>query len=173
MKVRDQYTLPLKSIQEGTRIYEFELTKDFFQSIDNQLIGECSIQQQVLVEKRSELIILHFSHSGFMQTACDRCLEPIQIPISGSRQFILKFVEEEQEEDEDVIYVLRDEDKFDMVPLINEIITLTVPLIKVYDCEEEENAPCNQDVLKYLDRVKPKDQESQIWDQLKNLKLED
>lgn len=173
MKAPDLYTIPLKSFNEGTRIIEFELTRDFFQSFENELIGDCSIHETVIVEKRSNLFILHFSHEGHVKTNCDRCLEPIKIPVEGEGQFVLKFVEEVQDEEEDVIYLSRDEDKFDLAPLINELVTLSLPIVKVYNCEDEEDAPCNREVLKYLNRQEPSRSESQIWEQLKNLKLED
>ena len=173
MKAQDQYILPLKSIKEGTKILDFELERDFFKSFDNELVGDCSIQQKIVVEKRSELIVLHFSHQGYIKANCDRCLEPIKIPVSAEQRFILKFVEEPQEDEEEIVYLSQDDDRYDLAPLINEVVTLSVPMVKVYDCEEDEKAPCNREVLKYLNREEPSKLESQIWDQLRDLKLED
>jgi uncharacterized metal-binding protein YceD (DUF177 family) len=85
---------------------------------------------------------------------------------------VLKFVEEEQEDEEDVIYVIQDEDYYNLSPLINEGVTLSLPMIKVYDCQSDPNAPCNKEVLKYLKRG-ASEEVSPVWDQLKNLKLED
>jgi len=172
MKAQDQYILPLKSIKEGTKILEFELGKDFFKSFDNELIGECSIHQKIIVEKRSEFLLL-FSHHGYMKANCDRCLELIKIPLSAEQRFVLKFVEDEQEDEEEIIYLSQDQDRYDLAPLINEVITLSVPMVKVYDCQNDESAPCNREVLKYLHHGEPSKVESQIWDQLKKLKLED
>ncbi|MCB0665283.1 MAG: DUF177 domain-containing protein [Saprospiraceae bacterium] len=174
MKAPDQYNLPLKSIGEGARIFEFELDQDFFKSFENDLLGECSIVQKVEVTRRPDFLILSFSHEGFLKADCDRCLEKIRIPISGEKQFILKFVDQEQEDEEEVIYLLRDEDHFDLAPLINELTTLSIPIVKVYDCEKDPDAPCNPEVLRYLDsHEEPSEGRSQIWEQLKDLKLED
>jgi uncharacterized metal-binding protein YceD (DUF177 family) len=85
---------------------------------------------------------------------------------------VLKFVEEEQEDEEDVIYVVQDEDYYNLSPLINEGVTLSLPMIKVYDCLSDPKAPCNKEVLKYLNRG-ASEEVSPVWDQLKNLKLED
>ncbi len=172
MKAPDQFSLPLKAIKEGTRILEFELDGSFFRSFENELVGECDIHLKVVVDKRTEVMILTFIHQGFIQADCDRCLERIKIPVSGTRSFVVKFVEEEQEDEEDVIYLLRDEDQYDLAPLINEVVTLSMPMVKVYDCQADPNAPCNKEMLKYLRREKSKEV-SPVWDQLKNLKLED
>lgn len=172
MKALDQYNLPLKALKEGTDILTYEIDAGFFQSFENELVGDCKIHQEVVIEKRSELITLTFIHGGYIQSECDRCLEKIKIAVSGTRRFVLKFVEEAQEDEEDVIYVIQDEDYYDLSPLINEGVTLSLPMIKVYDCFSDPNAPCNKEVLKYLNRG-ASEEVSPVWEQLKNLKLED
>lgn len=173
MKVSDQFNLPLKTLKEGTRVFEYKLEGDFFQSFENELIGVCEIHQKVMLDKRSEVIILTFSHEGYIITACDRCLEEIKLPVQGTRNFVLKFVEESQEDEEDIIYVLDDADRFDLSSLINEVVTLSLPIVKTYDCQNDEKAPCNPEVLKYLNRQESTEDLSPVWAELKNLKLED
>ena len=173
MKALDHFSLPLKSITEGTKILEFVLDHTFFQLFDNELIGECTINQKTIIERRSDLIILHLSHHGTVQADCDRCLEPIKIPVTAERRFVIKFVDELQEDEDEVIYILREQEKYDLSPLINEVVSLSLPLVNVYDCQADPNAPCNKDVLKYLKTQEPLQEVPQVWDQLKNLKLED
>jgi uncharacterized metal-binding protein YceD (DUF177 family) len=173
MKALDHFSLPLKLISEGTKILEFILDHKFFQAFDNELVGKCKIIQKTIVERRSDLIILHLSHDGTIEADCDRCLEPIKIPVTGERRFVMKFVDEMQEDEDEIIYILRDQDKYDLSALINEVVTLSLPLIKVYDCEADPDAPCNKEVLKYLNTQEPSVDVPPVWDQLKNLKLED
>jgi uncharacterized metal-binding protein YceD (DUF177 family) len=109
MKALDHFSLPLKSITEGTKILEFELDHKFFQLFDNELVGECEIIQKTTIERRSDLIILHLSHDGTIEADCDRCLEPIKIPVSGERKFVIKFVDELQEDEDEIIFILRDQ----------------------------------------------------------------
>jgi uncharacterized metal-binding protein YceD (DUF177 family) len=125
------------------------------------------------VEKRLENMVLTLSHQGYMVTACDRCLEEIKLPVAGTKTFVLKFVEEAQEEEEDIIYLLQDQDHYDLSGLINEVVTLLLPMVKTYDCENDPGAPCNPEVLKYLQRQISENEISPVWDELKNLKLED
>ncbi|MBK8502143.1 MAG: DUF177 domain-containing protein [Saprospiraceae bacterium] len=172
MKALDHFSLPLKSTPEGTKILEFVLDRKFFQLFENELVGECEIIQKTTIERRSDLIILHLTHDGTMQADCDRCLEPIKIPVYGERRFVIKFVDEVQEDEDEILYILRDQDKFDLSVLINEVVTLSLPLVKIYDCESDPDAPCNKEVLKYL-KTQPSQEVPQVWDQLKNLKLED
>ena len=145
MKALDHFSIPLKSITEGTKILEFVLDHKFFQLFENELIGECEIMQKITFERRSDLIIVHLSHDGTIQADCDRCLEPIKIPVKAERRFVVKFVDEIQEDEDDVIYILRDQDKYDISPMINEVVTLSMPLIKVYDCQSDPDAPCGED----------------------------
>lgn len=173
MKVSDQFNLPLKTLKEGTSVIEYKLEGDFFQSFENELVGACEISEKVTLDKRSEVIIISFSHHGYMITDCDRCLEEIKLPVRGSKTFVLKFVEEPQEDEEDIIYLHQDQDRFDMSSLINEVVTLSLPMVKTYDCQNDAKAPCNPEVLKYLNRQDNSEDLSPVWDELKNLKLED
>jgi uncharacterized metal-binding protein YceD (DUF177 family) len=173
MKVSDQFSLPLKALKDGMSVFEYKLDGDFFQSFENELIGACEISQKVILDKRSEVIVLIFSHEGYMITDCDRCLEEIKLPLRGSKTFVVKFVEESQEDEEDIIYLLQDQDKFDLSSLINEVVTLSLPMVKTYDCENDVKSPCNPEVLKYLDREDISEDSSPVWAELKNLKLED
>ena len=173
MKVSDQFNIPLKSLQEGTRVFTYELNADFFHAFDNKLIGECEIEESVTVEKRSDLMIFTFSHKGFVMTDCDRCLEQIKLPVQGEKSFVIKFVEERQEEEDEVIYLHYDQDRFDISTLVNEVVTLSLPLVKIYACDQDPLSPCNPEVLKYLNQQKDPNRPSPVWDALKDLKLED
>ncbi|NND34340.1 MAG: DUF177 domain-containing protein [Saprospiraceae bacterium] len=173
MKASDQFNLPLKSLKEGTRVFTFRLDADFFQSFENKLIGDCNINQTVTVEKRSDLIILTFTHQGYVFTDCDRCLEQIKLPVEGEKAFVVKFVDEPQEDEDEILYFLHHDERYDMSVLINEVVTLSLPMVKIYACENDPDAPCNPEVLKYLDQQNIDTQSSPVWDALKNLKLED
>lgn len=173
MKVSDQFNVPLKVLKEGTRLFEYKLEGEFFQSFENELVGVCEIHLKVTLDKRSEAIIVTFSHGGYIITDCDRCLEEIKLPVQGTKTFVLKFVEDSQEDEEDIVYVPYDADKFDLSSLINEVVTLSLPMVKTYDCQNDVKAPCNPEVLKYLNRQESSEDLSPVWAELKNLKLED
>lgn len=172
MKELSTFILSLKGIATGVSNYRFDLDDDFFNHFPNALIGPSEIPVEVSLDKRPSMIIVDVSHGGFMETDCDRCMERIQLPLQGSRQYIVKFVDQLQEDEDEVIFMERDAEQLNLAPIIYEAVTLSLPLVKVYDCESDPDAPCNYEVLDYLDSEEedPKDIPT-VWDDLKNLKL--
>jgi len=173
MKVPDQFSILLKSIGEGTKTLDFKLNEAFFLSHDNLLLGTCEINLQVVINGGPELMEFILTHKGYMETNCDRCLEQIRLPLEGRREFLVKFVDEDQEDEEEILYIKLEEDRYDLGGLINEVITLSLPIVKVYDCQDETEPPCDPEILKFLQRSETSQEESILGAQLKNLKLED
>jgi uncharacterized metal-binding protein YceD (DUF177 family) len=72
--------------------------------------------------------------------------------MTGENRLVVKYSREEKEsEDADVIYIHPEVDKLNMAPFAYEYALLALPIIKVYDCEAEEEPPCDEEMLTYLD----------------------
>ncbi len=95
----------------------------------------------------------------------------IQLPINDQQQLIVKYSLEEKEEAE-VIYLYHETSELNVARFIYEYICLAMPMIKVYDCENEDPSICNEEVFKYLDQEPEKEEKpnNPIWDQLNELK---
>jgi uncharacterized metal-binding protein YceD (DUF177 family) len=101
-------------------------------------------------------------------------LADIDLPIVSSNILYLKTFADEAEilaDDEDVIYIHKTESKLNLSQAIYEFIILSIPAIKTYDCEADENPPCDYDVI---DKIGSEEmtKKSSIWDSLKNLDLD-
>ncbi len=174
MKVLEQFKLSLNAIREGKLELSFQVSGSFFTAFANDLIGDCDIVQKVSVEKTSDFYLLHLSHTGHIVTDCDRCLETIKLPVGGYKKFILKYGDGIQEDEDEIIYLHPEQDYFDFAPLVNEVITLRLPLVRTYKCEDDPRAPCNPVVLEYLNPHATQENESSpVWEELKNLDLKD
>lgn len=170
MKELDNYRISLKGLRPGINIFTFELGPTFFQYFEQQLIRQAFVQVDLEVDKRSEMLVVNFSHQGYMITPCDRCLETIKLPLQGNRRLLIKFGVVDSGEDPEVIFLKADSDFFNPARFIYEFIALSIPMVRTYDCTQDPEAPCNEEVLK---RLKPEEgpKESPIWDELKKLKL--
>jgi uncharacterized metal-binding protein YceD (DUF177 family) len=172
-----QYTIPIKGIGNGIHEFEFQADHSFFQAFEHSSILEGAVTVKLIFEKRPELYVLNFALDGTVKTECDRCLVDIHLPISNEHQLLVKLGEEESEEnDPDVIYIHPETPKLQIAQFIYEYIHLSIPMIKVYDCQMEEEPPCNEDMLKYLEATEKEDTDQDngdnpIWDALKNLDL--
>ena len=138
----------------------------------NQTVAEGD--RLCIVEAMKLMNEIESEFSGTVKSSCDRCLEIIDLPIADRQQLLVKF-DEVEEEDAEVVYIHPDTDELSVAKWAYEFICLAIPISRRYDCENDLNAVCNQEVLKYL-RTEDADTESPeepprnpIWDVLKDL----
>ena len=174
------YSIPVKGLHSGIHQFDYQIDHSFFESFEDAPIKEGAIKLEVDFDKRDDMFVLWFRFSGTVGTACDRCLVAIDLPIEGEERLLIKLTEtpEEISEDPDVVFVSSEIQKLNIAPYAYEFICLSLPLIKVYDCEEDTPRPCDQEMLKYLSQnssssAEEAEEESQesnpIWDALKDL----
>src|SRR5690606_31213588 len=121
----------------------------FFAQFEQNLVEKGNFNVDVKIEKKNKHSILEIDIAGFVSCLCDRCLSGIELPIHTSQTLIIK-VGNPMDSDAEVVFVEEDLINFDISGIIYEFICLSIPLIKVYDCENKEVPPCNKEVLKYL-----------------------
>lgn len=174
MKDLVQYVLPVSGLKLGIHEYEFQVDKTFFKHFEDSLIEDGDVHLKVKLDKSSDLYVVNFDFEGTVKAECDRCLANIDLPIEGHYRLLAKLFEESSSEDDaDVIYLASSIQRWDISNLVYEYISLSLPIIKVYDCDEDENRVCNEDMLKYLDiEDTPEDDDpppnNPIWDKLKD-----
>ena len=147
-----QYELLVKGLKNGIHSYEFLLDKAFFSNFPDTPVIESSIQVKLDIDKRPEMFIIDIKLVGAIETDCDRCLAPIQLPISGTHQLLVKLkLNTEGEEDPDVVFVDPEIDRFGVAEYLYEYTVLAIPIKKVLDCENMESKPCDLDTLKRME----------------------
>jgi uncharacterized protein len=167
-----EYQIPVRGLKSGSHSFVFKVDKVFFEHFQNSIIESGSFEVKLELEKRTELMLLSFSLDGYMDTECDRCLTPIKLPIIQNTEILVKFDEKLESDDIDVIFLAPDVNTFDISQLVYEFILLSVPLIKVYDCQGSSDPPCNFSMLEYLTKEEPKEDKpfnDPTWDILKDI----
>ncbi|MEY3240392.1 MAG: hypothetical protein RIR11_1830 [Bacteroidota bacterium] len=175
MGIFSAYSLPIQGLKDGLHKYKYVLDGSFFQHFDASPIGESEIEVEVELDMRPNMIVIDFILSGWISASCDRCSADIQLPIDSDQVLFVKYSEENEEDDDEVIFISRDAPSFNLAKYLYEFSVLSLPITNVYDCESEEEPPCNTDVLQFLgnhggsegDDPPP---DSSIWDALKNIK---
>jgi len=151
MDVLRPFVIPLSGLQSGQHTYRYDVGSDFFAAFEEPVIEEGAFVVGLLLDKRERLMILDFSVEGFEFTDCDRCLNPIRLPVSGSYRLFIKFGESSEEEP-DVVFIPEGTVELDVSQFVYEFIGLSLPMVKVYDCDLDEVPPCNFEVLDRLER---------------------
>ena len=174
MDALQQFSLPIKGLRDGFSEYEFQINRDFFNCFEDSLIENGAIDVQFTIEKRPDFFELMFDLKGTVKANCDRCLTEIDLPIESEERLLLKYSEQEMEEELEVIYVSPDASHFNIAKYIYEFISLSVPMVKIYDCQADEPIPCDQEMLKRLqgpEESKSEENDNPAWDSLKNIKF--
>lgn len=165
------FALPVKGLGIGIHRYDFRIDQLFFEHFESSPIQEAKIDLHLEFDKRIDMYVLDFKISGTVRTDCDRCLAAIDLPIASEQQLVVKFSHEPGDEEAEIVYVSPDIEQFNIAQYIYEYAVLSLPMIKVYDCEEDEPMPCDE---KMLDRLEAEEEEEDatpnpIWDELRKL----
>lgn len=146
------YILPLKGLGDGLHEFDFLIDGDFFRAFPDCPVEEGKVELKVTMDKRPRLLVLDFSFTGWAKSTCDRCLVPINLPITGENRLLVKYGEaEDTVDDEDVVYIPLETSKWSLAQYAYEYVLLGLPIIQVYACEEDENPPCDFDTLGRLE----------------------
>ena len=171
MKALVPFSIPVKGLRNGMHQFEFQVDSNFFSCFEASPIENGNIRIDLDFDKRPGLYVLEFKLEGTVKTECDRCLEQIDLPISGHQRLLVKFSEDAEKEEADVVYISMEDTMLNVAQFVYEYIILALPMVRVYDCENDENAKCNPEMLKYLEGEIENQQESApnpIWDALKD-----
>jgi uncharacterized protein len=150
MNTLKEFLIPVKGLRSGAHEFHFKLDNSFFQLFENSPIENGAFEVWVGMKKNEGMYEFTFDFKGAINTDCDRCLAAIQLPISDVQDLKVKVSPEKREEEADMIYVTEDDHEINIAPYLYEFICLAVPRNNVYDCENDENPPCDRDVLKKI-----------------------
>lgn len=171
-----EYSLPIKGLGNGVHQFRFHIDASFFRHFEGSPLEAGNVEVILDFDKRSDLYVLEFEIEGVVRTECDRCLAEIDLPIADRQRLLVKFSEENEIEDAEVVYISREAQQLDVSRFIYEFIVLAMPIIKVYDCENDANRQCNEEMLRYLNGEAGQEEEQEgpteinpIWEELKKL----
>lgn len=169
MDVFKIYSIPIQGLKIGIHRYEYTLDASFFKLFEDSPVTEGEVHFEVDLDKRPDMLILDFWLEGYVHAECDRCTAQIQLPIEDDRQLIVKYGETEGEEDDEVVFISRDASEFNLAKYLYEFLILALPMTNVYDCENDEEPPCNVEILKFLEKNTDEDAPASPWDALKGI----
>ena len=168
-----EYKIPFKGISEGEHEYEFHVQEEFFDAMESEDIHHADLQVKMKLDKQSRMMVLDFDIQGNLVLACDRCLEDMDFPITINHHLIVKYGNEDVDQDNDILYLGVDEYQLDVSSIIYENIVLAIPIKNVHQDDENGNSTCNQEQISLLNEYSKRTGTDSRWDALKNLKLED
>ena len=176
MKVNKEFLIPFAGLKQGKHQFEFNVDKSFFDEFNYDEFNDVNVKVDMVLEKQSTMMELHFKHEGTVNVPCDVSNEYFDLPVNGSLDIVVKFGEEFNNEDDEILILPHGEHQVDVSQYVYEMIILSVPTKRVHPGIED--GTLGTDVLEKLDELAPKEKEENNeqedntdprWDELKKL----
>src|SRR5690554_5744446 len=162
MKELKEFTIPFVGLKLGKHQFNFELNKAFFEHFEYDEFNNAAINLNVLLDKTSTLLEFTLTFDGRVNVACDITNELYDQEISGSYKFVVKFGEEYNDENEDLLIIPHGSYEVNIQQFIYESIVLAMPSRKIHPGVED--GTLKSDILDKLEELSPKaiDEESVV-----------
>jgi len=171
MGTESDTTIRFSGLKPGRYNYHYSLGRSFFEGFENEEIKDANVEIDVMMERMERMLMFHFVIKGEVTVPCDRCLDPITLPIEGEETASVRFSDTEVSEDENVAVLPESAIEVDVAQWMYEFVAVRIPMQHVH----EDPSECNPEVGRYLeesgkeadagdDNIDPR------WEALRNLK---
>ena len=176
MKDLKEFTIPFVGLKLGKHQFNFELKKAFFEHFEYDEFNDAAINLDVLLEKMSTLLEFTLTFNGTVNVACDITNEPFDQEISGTYSFVVKFGEEYNDENEDLLILPHGSYEVNIQQYVYETIVLALPSKRIHPGVKD--GTLKSDILDKLEELSPKQPKENVeegdevdprWDELKKL----
>jgi len=175
MKPLKEFTIPFVGLKIGKHHFEFEIKQKFFEHFEYEEFNNVNITVDVELEKKTTLLELHFKAFGYVNINCDLTNEPFNQTIENEFDLVVKFGEEFNDENIDILIVPHGTYEVNIQQYIYELIVLAVPIKRLHPGIED--GTLNSEILEKLEELSPKLKENKDtneeidprWNTLKKL----
>jgi uncharacterized protein len=171
VKFLDEYVIFFHGLKEGIHEYDFDVRPKFFEYYENPDYPGGSLKVKVFLHREPQILKLDFAISGHINVFCDRCLEIFDYPVASNEILFIKFGDNFEEIDDNVIILPREEKRINIAQYIYEFSILTLPYKRIHPENEDGISACNPDMLKKIEELSKNDKENSDprWDDLKKI----
>ena len=145
------FIIALNGLAQGKTTFEWVAGEKFFGVFGNTEITNASVKVTATVEKSGRYIGVDCILDGYVTSICDRCLEPLDLPVNETVRLSVKFGEEPsemtdlQDGEREIVFLPDTDTELDLSQVVYDYICLAMPLQKVHP-----QGQCNPETVKYL-----------------------
>lgn len=168
-----EYIIPFSGLKQGKHDFKYEIDNKFFESFGYDEFNEVAVDLTVVLNKTSTMLELDFEATGTVNVDCDLTSEPYDQSIEGSMELVVKFGEEYDDDDDEILILPHGEHQINIAQYIYELIILAVPQKRVHPGIAD--GTLKSEALERLQELQPKDKKKDNnesdprWDELKKL----
>lgn len=143
---KQDLVIPFSGLKDGGHHFIFDIDAKFFEQFEKSIIQEANVHIDIDFIKKPNMLLLEFSFSGTVYRDCDRCMDVVEIPLSGEGQLIVKFGDEDYTGTDDIRIIPHEEYKLDISKEVYDYVHLSLPN-RITHLNEDD---CNKEVIKKL-----------------------
>jgi uncharacterized metal-binding protein YceD (DUF177 family) len=132
MSKSKEYLIPFIGLKLGKHHFEYQISNAFFEIFDYNEFENSDIKVNMVLEKKNTMLELSFKHKGCIHVPCDVTGEDFDLPIKGNMNLIVRFGEEYNDDNEELLILPFGEFEINVSQYIYEMIVLSVPLRRVH-----------------------------------------
>ena len=157
------FIISLNGLAQGRSEFCYRVGEEFFGAFGNSEISDADIAVEVAVEKANGFIGVDCSIRGTLTLPCDRCLEPLTLPVENFARLSVKFGLEPAEAplpmegEREILYLSDADTDLDLSQTVYDYTLLALPMQKVH-----AEGECNPETLKYLSREETAAETSEV-----------
>lgn len=172
MKLKE-FFIPFSGLKLGKHKFEYKIENKFFESFDYQEFNATLIDVEVELNKTSTMMELDFKAKGSVNVDCDLTREPYDQVILSDLQLVVKFGEEYNDENDEILIIPHGEYQLYIAQYVYEMLVLAVPHKRVHPGVLDGTLQSEAlDKLEELELKETKEENNNIdprWDGLKKL----
>ncbi|WP_090292283.1 YceD family protein [Flagellimonas zhangzhouensis] len=173
MKLKE-FFIPFSGLKLGKHDFVYEIDNAFFESFEYQEFNGASIRVKAILEKMSTMMELQIEAEGTVNVDCDLTGEPFDQSIESDLHLVIKFGEEYNDEDDEILIIPHGEHQINIAQYVYEMLVLAVPQKRIHPGVED--GTLQSEILDKLEELQPKetkessdDKTDPRWDDLKKL----
>ena len=178
MRDLKEFTIPFVGLKLGEHHFDFTIDNTFFEHFEYDEFNGATISLDVLLDKKTTFMEFTLTYKGDVNVNCDVTNETYNESVEGSYHFIVKFGDDFNDENEDLLQIPHGSYEVNIQQFIYESIILNLPSRRIHPGIED--GTLQSDILDKLEQLSPKatkedTEESQQgptdprWDSLKKL----
>ncbi|WP_196889764.1 YceD family protein [Aureivirga sp. CE67] len=164
MKELKTFNIPFVGLKETKHQFEYQIDKAFFEHFNfDEDFENVDLKVDLEFNKKSTMFELLFKVSGVIRLNCDLTNELFDLEITGELPLIVKFGEEYNDENEEILVLPRTEFQLNVSQFIYELIVLSIPQKRIHPGVED--GTLESDALERLEAFAPKEVEEESTDE--------
>ncbi len=179
MLTLSEFQIAYSGLSLGQHKYSFNIEESFFSCFQEGEIETGEVKCDLLLEKKSDMLVLDFSINGFIDVVCDRCLGVYPQEISVNNSLIIKFGDEFEEMSDEIIVIPESKQEINVSQYIYEYIHLAIPAKRLHPGGTGSRMNCDKETLKKLESLNVSEKDDNNieeidprWEKLKNIKFD-